>query len=204
MERVDICPQSIYRFRAEDSLTNRIKELLENESYINNDTNYMSVDNRLEKRDEYKEFVDWSLTCVQKIKNIYNYECEKFSITQMWANRADYGNWHHGHYHHYSYISGVFYASESNSSTWFSMTDHWCSLGRDDMKIDRHLEGKSQLVHKEPSVVGKLILFPSKMFHSVDEHLIKENPRYTISFNVFPSGKVGNFFLLAGLDLTIN
>lgn len=207
MEKVNICPQPLYTFTADPSLTEEIKSLVMSETYTynGNRTNYTSVNNRLQKKKQYKRFVDWvENTCLKELKELYNYECDKLSLTQMWSNRSEYKNWHHGHTHPYSYVSGIFYVTKSNSNTWFSFLNHWCSLGKGEMKIDRYLENEHQIIHKEPSVPGKLIIFPSNMYHSVDEHLIEDSERYTLSFNAFPSGKVGNFFLLSGLDLTIN
>ena len=49
----------------------------------------------------------------------------------------------------------------------------------------------SDVIHKEPTKSGHLLIFPSHLIHSVDENL-SEHSRYSVSFNSFFSGQVGD------------
>ena len=76
MQTIDICPQQVYTFEAKSDLTSDIESLVKQESYAlnGNQTNYMSVNNRLNKDERYKNFVDWvENSCLQKIVKKYNY-----------------------------------------------------------------------------------------------------------------------------------
>ena len=58
------------------------------------------------------------------------------------------------------------------------------------------------ILHHEDCVAGKLILFPSNIVHMVPENSSTSN-RYTISFNAFPSGQIGDMNALYGLNIDI-
>ena len=70
------------------------------------------------------------------------------------------------------------------------------------MQIAPEFNPELTIIHQEDSVAGKLILFPSSILHMVQPHNSFTN-RYTISFNAFPSGKIGNMNFLTGLDIDI-
>lgn len=203
MQTIEICPQTIHVFECNSSLLESIKTFVKGEDYSANHHNYSSFDDTcLHKRDEYKECVKWFDSCLEQVRSLYNYECEKLSITQMWSNKSEYGNWHHPHTHSYSMVSGIFYVTESNSKTWFSKQNHWSRLFDPNMPIARTTKDK-QVIYKFKTTPGKLVLFPSHLYHSVDEHYLNE-PRYSLSFNTFPSGKIGNHRSLSGLNLKLD
>ncbi len=211
LKTIDICPQRIYEFHADDSLTNLSKSLLVNQEWTSSVTkegwltNALSCDKRLHKDERYKPFTDWLEECIEKVRSEQNYECEKLSITQMWGSMGGYKSWHQTHGHSYSIVSGVFYVTDSNARTWFSEPSMWERLktnpSYDTMPVSR--KNITDPISKITSEKGKLIIFPSSLLHSVDEHLDKDNLRYTMSFNTFPSGEVGHFSSAAGLNIEI-
>ena len=71
------------------------------------------------------------------------------------------------------------------------------------MQIAPEFNPELNIIHQEDSVGGKLILFPSSIIHLVEPHNSFTSDRYTISFNAFPSGKIGNMNFLTGLDIDI-
>lgn len=204
MKNLEICPQTIHMFECDLELLNEIKYYVEREDYkINsNKTNYRSVDAHFQKKKIYEKCVNWVNDCLDEVKTLYNYECEKLSITQMWANKTEYRGWHHGHIHPYSIVSGIFYITESNSQTWFTVEDHWKKVSQSLFPIGK-MNPYAHVITKINTCPGKLIIFPSNLYHSVNEHMIEKNPRYSISFNTFPSGVVGNLEHLIGLKLQI-
>ena len=211
LKTIEICPQKIYQFQADDSVTDLIKSLLVNEEWTSNTTaegwltNALSCDKRLHKDDRYSSFTNWLEDCIETVRSEQNYECEKLSITQMWGSIGGYNSWHQTHTHNYSIISGVFYVTDSNAKTWFSVPSIWERLNLhptfESMPVTRH--NTTDPISKIPSEKGKLIIFPSSLTHSVDEHMDPDNYRYTMSFNTFPSGDVGDFSAAAGLNIEV-
>jgi len=211
LKTIEICPQKIYEFQADDSLTDLIKSLLVNEEWTSRTTkegwltNALSRDKRLHKDERYNPFTIWLEDCIETVRSEQNYECEKLSITQMWGSIGGYKSWHQTHSHNYSIISGVFYLTNSNARTWFSVPSIWERLNTnstyESMPVTRH--NLTDPISKIPSEKGKLIIFPSSLTHSVDEHMDPDNDRYTMSFNTFPSGEVGDFSAAAGLNIKI-
>ena len=192
MKTLDICPQHIFQFTADESLRQEAETLVEKEGYESNARNYVTIEKNLAVKPGYNKLVTWFESCVEQVRKTYEYQCEKLTISQMWANKADNNNWHHMHNHPFSIISAIFYITDSPAKTWFSVGDFWLS---NYTSIPLRLADGSQkdpyIIHKQPSVKGTLLLFPSHLMHSVDEHK-GEKPRYTISFNTFPAGVVGN------------
>ena len=133
------------------------------------------------------------------MRETYSYKCDKLAISQMWANKAEHGNWHHPHLHPFSIISAIFYITDSPAITWFSIDNFWIANYKNlPLPLAEDFQGNPYIVHKEPSVKGKLLLFPSHLLHGVSEHK-GDSPRYTISFNTFPAGLVGNCKKLASV-----
>ena len=48
-----------------------------------------------------------------------------------------------------------------------------------------------------------MVIFPSSLNHAVDINR-SDDIRYTISFNAFPSGRIGIFNDLIGMDICVN
>ena len=206
MKTIEVCPQKIYEFQADDDLTSLTKSLLVNQEWTSNVTkegwltNALSRDKRLHNDERFKPFTNWLEECIELVRSEQNYECEKLSITQMWGSIGGYKSWHQTHTHNYSIISGVFYLTNSNARTWFSVPSIWERLNHS-MPVTRH--NTTEPISKITSEKGKLIIFPSSLTHSVDEHMDPENNRYTMSFNTFPSGEVGDFSAAAGLNIEV-
>ena len=206
MNTIDVCAQRIYEFHTDDSLTDLVGSLLPGLEWTSKYTkegwltNALSFDKTLHKDERFKPFTDWLEDCIEKVRSEQNYECEKLSITQMWGSIGGYKSWHQTHTHNYSILRGVFYLTNSNARTWFSVPSIWERLNHS-MPVTRH--NTTDPISKIPSEKGKLIIFPSSLVHSVDEHMDPDNDRYTMSFNTFPSGEVGDFSAAAGLNIKI-
>lgn len=206
MEKLNILPQTVYRFKCDEHLLTDTIHKLKNEEWVNDENNikFITKDVRLEKRFQYKELNKWFDKCLQKVKNDLDYYCDELRITQLWGNREESNQWHHTHTHPNSVVSGVFYLTDSNAVTWFSIDNIWsnCDKGLyNPLKVNPI--DKSLIIHKEKTIPGNLIIFPSSLVHSVDEHNMQNNPRYTMSFNSFPCGKIGNYEQLMGLKIFI-
>ena len=136
--------------------------------------------------DPVREWVDERL---DEIKNDLNMEFEFLKSTVFWTTKSHQGQWHHTHKHGMSFASGIIYLTPSSSETWFSRESIW---GPKHTGIALHDVEKSSLLFKKKTHVGKLIVFPSGLLHSVTEHDLPE-PRHSLSFNSYPSGLLGSY-----------
>jgi hypothetical protein len=136
--------------------------------------------------DPVRKWVDARL---DEIRLDLNMEFEFLKSTVFWTTKSHQGQWHHCHKHGISFASGIIYLSPSSAETWFSRESIW---GPKHTSIALHDVEKSSLLHKRKTEVGKLIVFPSGLLHSVTEHDRLE-PRYCMSFNSYPSGLLGSF-----------
>jgi len=108
-------------------------------------------------------------------------------ITQSWLNYTEKNEYHHGHAHPNSYISGVFYIDADKA------------YDKITFKQDRYLQilpsvTKWNIFNSEswffPVQSGELIMFPSSLIHPVEKKR-GDNTRISLSFNVFLKGILG-------------
>ena len=111
-------------------------------------------------------------------------------ITQSWLNVTKPGEYHHGHSHPNSIISGVFYIS-TEEDDYITFTDP-----------NAKLKNRIEFVQKEAnlfnsstwffqSITNELILFPSWLDHRVKVNPKATTDRISISFNTFVKGILG-------------
>lgn len=126
-------------------------------------------------------------------RNIIGDDIDDIYITQSWLNKTEKGERHHIHTHGNSYLSGVFYLSENNSSIAFLRPDTPIAEG---IRIvpkkkydEKNMYSWDELYYQ--SNYGKLFIFPSTIRHYVR---IQESDqtRYSLAFNTMFTGKVGN------------
>lgn len=205
MEKVDVLPQKIYKFQSSDDLLSESLNNVKNLKWRQNTYNFTSLDYDLLLREQYSKLHIWMQDCLNQVKKDLDYQCDKINITQSWANKADIKQWHHTHNHSNSIISGIFYLTDSDCYTWFSVENIWnftgviCLNTMDNLDDDGCVKNVV-VIHKEKSEAGKLILFPSNLRHSVCSNMTEET-RYTISFNSFPTGNLGKWDYLNKLTL---
>lgn len=205
MQKVSILPQTIYRFKSTPELLKDTQIKVADLQWQNNGNNSMSIDYLLNKKIEFQNLHNWFYDCLLEVKNELKYMVEEIKITQSWANLNLNGQSHHPHKHPNSMLSGVYYMTDCNVGTRFFMPSIWGNSNGDQSSICTFelLPNHSSVVtHIESEESGTLIIFPSTLLHSVDYNMV-ENPRYTISFNSFPSGNIGNFENLDGVLLEV-
>ena len=178
--RVGVLNQYFYRFKCNEDLTKDSFKLIKEMDYNPNKGNETSFEHRLERSDKLK-------------------------IIQAWANRSAAGQHHHWHNHPNSFLSAVFYLTDSPMPTTFAIGDIWSPQknfsGNLDLNVRSHI---APIYHKEETVAGNLILFPSVVDHCVDSLQEGMEDRYTISFNTFPVGTIGSYSSLAGLTIEVD
>ena len=214
MKKINVLPQTFYQFECDKELIVKILPFIEKEDYVKTDQNLSynaptatsrSTNTTLHKEEKYIELIDWIYKCINEFKEDLQLQCEKFTITQCWSNSAGYGQSHHQHLHPNSFLSGILYLNNSDAKTLFAGENIWHYFNKKDkvMQIAPDFNPELNIIHQETSVAGKLILFPSSIIHLVEPHNSFTPNRYTISFNAFPSGKIGNMNFLTGLDIDI-
>ena len=191
-----ISPISIpfYEFTADEELTNDVLEDVKKLKFdVPNPGNNISYGNEFYYHAKLFDFFD---KCLLELKTILNLE-EKLDLTivSCWANKNSKLEYHHYHNHPNSIVSAVFYLTTHESgNTVFAMPDPWYNINSF-MKCSKNT-GESygellpQLAGKNKPVKGKLVLFPSNVKHKVLPLTSNEN-RYTISFNTYISGVLG-------------
>jgi uncharacterized protein (TIGR02466 family) len=111
----------------------------------------------------------------------------QFYITQSWLNWTNRGEYHHSHYHQNSLISGVIYINateddriyfhKNSSPTIRIETENYNLYNSDSWWI--------------PVKTGDIILFPSELYHNVQE-VSHDETRISLAFNVWVRGILGN------------
>ena len=202
MEVLNILPQNIFKFKCSEELLNNTLESIKKETWRKNNNNYFTENTRLNKKDEYKELYDWIYKCLNEVKEHLNYECTELKVTQSWANKSDFQMWHPDHFHPNAVISSILYLTQSNSKTWFILDNIWF-LETFRLFYGEHKKN-NKVTYANPSVSGDLIIFPSTLFHAVSPIKDPFETRYSISFNAYPNGKIGQFGDLSGLNISVS
>ena len=190
MKKESIFSDFIYVFRAPEEILNQSCEYVESLKWFPNAKNYMSGTDPFASKLKESAFIrNFFNECLEEVRKDLNLLCPELKVTSIWANKSFKGNWHHGHIHPNSWASGIFYLTESGSTTWMSREHFWNTDRSTGSMLDLLLTKDAKQIHHCKTEPGKLIIFPSHLWHSVDQHDMN-NPRYTISFNSFPSGTI--------------
>lgn len=125
---------------------------------------------------------------------VYDYE-----ITQCWANRATAGEAHHLHRHPNSMLSGILYLHASSSGgTVFVKETPELSIVQPRRSHITVFNSRTVYIHPSP---GTLVLFPSYLTHEVTPHESTDENRYTLAFNAYVRGVIGDVNEGTWLDL---
>jgi uncharacterized protein (TIGR02466 family) len=185
MEKQGIFSIDLYKFRCSQNLLQDTREKVMSLNWRSGMKNEVSGD--LHRSDQFKEIHGWFQQCVNEVKNDLDLPFDSLPIVQSWSNRSLKGMWHHGHTHDFSFLSGIFYLNTADfGKTWFSVNNTWY----DHSLIYFKIKDSKILIHREAPEEGKLVLFPSHIYHSVD-NWENDEPRYSIAFNTFPCGRFG-------------
>lgn len=188
MERVPAFEQWLYKFQAPESILALAQEVALSVPYRVNNKNLTSDDFSSRGLPQMVPVREWVDKCLNQVREDLGFECDEVKSTIEWFNRSEFGMWHSPHTHHNSFLSGILYLTPSDAQTWFSIPN---VFGPDHTMLNLIDPNKYFIYHKYPTTVGDMLIFPSGMLHSVNEHTLPE-PRYTMAFNAFPSGFIGS------------
>ena len=199
--------QTLNLFPMSVMIPNKKYEMTDNEKkFINNldkEGNYgggqneKSVSSYILENEELKKFKDFlQINVNDYMHNHMQYSDDlKFYITQSWVNYNVKDTSHHKHNHPNSIVSGVYYVQGSAP----------IEFHRDNTIFPLEFPCKNFVIQNSTSwwfdiQPQDLILFPSKLSHSVKKNQ-KEETRISIAFNTFVKGKMGSEKNLTELDI---
>ena len=112
----------------------------------------------------------------------WEYNAEKVNIAVMWSIINKKGSYNIQHNHPNAFLSAAYYLQTSETSGSINFFDPREQKNTRYPKIKNFTELSAAVVKFEPKE-GDLLLFPSYLYHSVDENL-SDQDRIIISFNV--------------------
>jgi uncharacterized protein (TIGR02466 family) len=197
--RKEIISEWIYEFGISDELLETTLSIVDDLAYENNSRHAdQSEDRFLHLRPELSGLFEWFHSCLNEAGTDLGLRRSEFKIVMSWANKSSIGNGHHPHTHPNSWISGILYLTNSNSSTHFSKPTIWADMSTSDVLLPMNF---SHNFYQNRTEKGKLILFPSSLLHCVNPHQL-ESDRKTLSFDAVPWGITGDPESLSWIDLS--
>ncbi len=188
MEILNLFPTELFTFQ-NTSVDNQklisYLEKLDNIEIKKSSTLSMIVD--LRKHREFDELFAWFDQCLESVRAYMKYDCDSLEISSTWFNvaLADYQMYQNVHRHSMSLLSAVYYLSEGSPTEFEDPVIHRTQAQLEVLRFDY------QPFYKINPVPGKLVIFPSWMYHSSLPHL-GDKHRYIISFNCLPTGKINH------------
>jgi uncharacterized protein (TIGR02466 family) len=185
-----------FEFVSEPKLADEIFSILENDPF-----EFPNAKNKLTdmtKHFYHEKLFDWFDDCLSKVHTKLSLvDTITLEIIACWGNRSKKLEGHHQHSHTNSFISGVYYPVDHDTEIVFSYPDIWfkqfpnltlCKIKKD--AGESTIQGISNFGTYKPKK-GHLILFPSHITHKTNI-VTDQNTRYSIAFNVFFKGKLGD------------
>ena len=149
-----------------------------------------------------KELIDWFNTCLDDLtKEIFGEVNFRLRVVQSWATKNKFSEYHGKHRHPNSIYSGILYLNTHNKKgeTYFKLPNPWFFFENESFFMVDHKQEK-EVTYTYKSVKGKMILFPSVLFHGSNTN-IQHQDRYIIGFNSFFDGNVGSEILATELNV---
>lgn len=186
MEVLNVFPTELFIFKNSNidnqSLIEKL-EKLDNVQVKRSTTLSMLVD--LRHHNDFKELFDWFNECLEEVRISQEYDCDKFEISNSWFNvaLAGYEMYQNCHRHSMSFFSAVYYLTDGSPTMFEDPVIH---RSQAEIEVLRRNFDPCISLNAEP---GKLVIFPSWLYHSSKIHFGNKN-RYVISFNSLPTGKI--------------
>ncbi len=148
--------------------------------------------NELHLNSKFSALTEQILTFSKEVATLQNYDAEwPLAISSMWSIVNPAGSHNKSHVHPGSLWSGVYYVQSPPGAGRISFTDprtqHLMRPGQFDPNTPRTADNWAE-VFFEP-MPGRLLLFPSWLYHSVETNLTKvageAGDRVIVSFNMY-------------------
>ncbi len=174
------------------SFFNDIKENLEFESTDSEDSHDMYMSKNLYVLKKYPELKEILLKYFYVfVDNVLKAEKTNFNITTSWVTKTNKKSFSQYHRHKNSFYSGVLYFDDiENCGELKFLNDSDYMNGFKLNEFSEYNIYNSETWKISPHK-NKLIFFPSSLRHKITEHN-SDTPRYSLAFNVFPTGTYGD------------
>jgi uncharacterized protein (TIGR02466 family) len=197
----NLFPEPIVSYTLGREFTNSEKNALLSQDWRPSEGNETSKNTfvlRKKNLESIREFIRLSILDFGKRVYEFSDEKTKLYITQSWMNKTMPGEFHHTHKHSNSIVSGTLYIETndldvirfekpgSDTSPWLFTPKQWNTWNSETWGI--------------PVVSGQLLLWRSYLSHSVPR-TEGTNARYSLSFNTFVRGNIGEEQEMTGLSL---
>ena len=171
----------------EEKYINSIKEDILSSSKKTPRNNWQSGP-ELHNEESYKQLVKKVYTITQSYFEDMSWNVEDYKITSMWSNILKPGERHSMHTHSNNVLSGVYYVQTTTQSIiQFYDPRPQTRILIPEIKEDNKYNSTAWFY---PSVVNRLLMFPSWLEHDVPINNTQED-RISISWNVMFKGQVG-------------
>lgn len=166
---------------------------------VSRGSNAQSIDTSVLENQELSGIKEFCMLSVNKYwKDVLSaVETVTPAMTQSWVNYTNKGEYHQGHVHPNSFISGVFYFSVDEDSIEFDnpvMPQITVNVNE-----SHPFNFNSYSLNVED---GDCVIFPSYLRHGVSITK-KQHTRISIAFNIFPQGVLGIPENLTGLEVEV-
>ncbi len=187
MKRINLFPTTFFSFKNTDFNNNELIENLQKYSDKLKTGNIISSLHSLHDKPEFKDLFKWFESCLDQVRIEEKYDCDRFKITNSWFNIALAKSAMAINYHRHSmsFFSAVYYLTEGSSTVFEDPVIHRTQAQLEVLRFDY---SPTEKILPEP---GKLIIFPSWMYHYSTPH-IENFDRYIISFNSLPAGRINH------------
>lgn len=200
MQRLELFPTSFFVFKNPEIDNNDLIKKLQKYTDRVKSGNIISSLHSLHDKQEFVDLFQWFNSCLEQVRLEEKYDCDKFEITNSWFNIAPANSSMAINYHRHSmsFFSAVYYLTEG-APTFFE--DPVMHRTQAQIEVLRFEYSPLEKIFPEP---GKLVIFPSWMYHYAAPH-VNEFDRYIISFNSLPTGSV-NYHIASdsSANITIN
>ena len=176
-----------YQFQCDPNLLEDVYVKVKN-------SNFKKEPNQIETSSTYfydEKLINWFEECLSKIQLMYFNNNLKLEVVNCWATKTMPLNRHNIHDHQQAVVSGILYFDTCDTGeTLFYIENPWQRYQNERiMNISETKQDKSKLVTTIKQEKGKLILYPPHIYHGTNVNK-ERNPRYTIAFDAFISGKI--------------
>lgn len=183
-------PLGIFEYHEADTARRLIVEWVNAQArrYVQNDANITLEEFQLHLQPCMSGLVQFFHASVRSFIEAQGQDVPEIAITQCWLNVNRPGERHHRHHHPNSFISGVYYLDSSPDAG--GIVFHRPGL----LELEpAKLRGTPFTfdIWKEPPETGRLLLFPSRLEHSVEPNQSGRD-RLSISFNTMFRGPIGS------------
>lgn len=174
-------PISGYQLHTISENINAVVSHIDNQKTVDaGEFGYFTVDQNILEHELFKEIKIEIYNCLEDYTNSLDHDISGIKIVSSWANKLEQKAHIQPHSHSNSYVCGVIHLN-TGGDLMFRKPDI-----ADMFTLVSEYKQKDDLFFKIPAKEGQLVLFPSKLIHSVLSHN-NHFARYSIAFNTWPT-----------------